>query len=113
MDKLENEHKPEEVLNYASKPYKHSPEIDPKENLQKDHDTKPWLELRWKRLIQWLRDSTSTPEWLPAPWNHPISAYIFALLIPLITTLLTLLLRYIFLTFVFPGLLIVIAIMVV
>src|SRR5256886_15428843 len=54
-----------------------------------------------------------TPEWLPAPWNHPISSYIFAILIPLVSIILVLLLKQIFLTFVFPGVLIIMSILVV
>jgi len=113
MDKLENEHKLEEVLNSASKPYKQSSKINAQVSYQKAGDTHPEPEQIWKRLTHWLKVSTFTPEWLPAPLNHPISGYIFALLIPLVSIILTLLLKQIFHTFVFPGVLIIIAIMVV
>jgi PAS domain S-box-containing protein len=109
MDKLDSEHKPEGVLDFASKPHQQSQEIGTRGN----GDTQQWLELRWKRLTHWLRTSTFTPEWLPAPWNHAISGYIFAILIPLASIILTLLLKQIFLTFVFPGVLIIVAILVV
>src|SRR5947207_11690516 len=109
MDKLENERKPEEVPYFASKPQKQSPEIDAQENLQKDGDS---LSGR-NPLTHWLRVSTFTPEWLPAPWNHPVLSYVFAILVPLGTIILALLLRQIFLTFVFPGVLTVIAILIV
>ena len=112
MDKLENEHKPEEAQDFA-KPHKQSPEIDAQENPQKDRDTQPWHEHRWNPLTHWLRASTFTPEWLPAPWNHPISSYIFAILIPLMSIILALLLKHIFLTFVFSGVLIIMSILVV
>ncbi len=113
MDKLENQHKPEEVPDFASKPYKQFPEKGAQRNGQKDGDTQPRPEQRWKRLTHWLRASTFTPEWLPAPWNHPISSYIFAILIPLMSIILALLLKHIFLTFVFPGVLIIMSILVV
>jgi PAS domain S-box-containing protein len=113
MDKLDSEHKPEGVLDFASKAHQQSQEIGTQGKVQNDGDTQQWLELRWKRLTHWLRTSTFTPEWLPAPWNHAISGYIFAILIPLASIILTLLLKQIFLTFVFPGVLIIVAILVV
>jgi PAS domain S-box-containing protein len=113
MDKLENEPKPEEVLDSASKPHNQSPEIDAQESHQKAGDSQPKPEQIWKRLTHWLKDSTFTPEWLPAPLNHPISGYIFALLVPLVTIILILLLKQIFLAFVFPALLIVMSTLVV
>jgi PAS domain S-box-containing protein len=113
MDKLENEHKPGEVLDFASKPHKQSPEIDTQEIPQKAGDIESRSEHRWKRLTHSLRATTSTPEWLPAPWNHPISSYVFALLLPLVSIILTLLLKQIFHTFVFPGVLLILAILVV
>jgi PAS domain S-box-containing protein len=113
MDKLENEQKPEAVLDPASKPHKQSPKIDAQESHQKAGITQPETEQIWKRLTHWLKASTFTPEWLPAPLNHPISGYIFALLVPLVSSILILLLKQIFLAFIFPGVLIIIAIMVV
>ncbi len=113
MDTLENEHKPEEVPDFASKSYKQSPERGTQGNVHKNDDTQPWLERRWKRLTHWLRASTFTPEWLPAPWNHPILSYVFAILIPLGSMILALLFRQIFLTFVFPGVLFIMATLVV
>jgi len=113
MDKLEKKHKPEEVPDFKSKPHKQSSEIDPHGNLLKDPDTQSWPKLRWKRLTHWLRASTITPEWLPAPWNYPLSGFICAILIPVVSILVTLLLKHIFLTYVFPGVLIIIAILVV
>ena len=113
MDKLENQHKPEEMPDFVSKPHKQFSEIATQANVQKDGDTEPGSEQRWKRLIHWLRSSTFTPEWLPAPWNHPVLSYICALLIPMGTMILALLLRQIFLTFIFPGVLIIIATLIV
>ena len=113
MDKLEKEHRAEEVPDFESKPYKQSSEIASQGNFQKDQDIQPRLKQRWKRLTHWLSSSTITPEWVPAPWNHPISGFICAILIPLISILLSLLLKQIFLTFVFPATLIIIAIVVV
>ncbi|HEY6286092.1 MAG TPA: DUF4118 domain-containing protein, partial [Ktedonobacteraceae bacterium] len=113
MDKLENQHKPEEEPDFASKPHKQFPEIGTQRNVQKDGGIQPRPEQGWKRLTHWLRASTFPPEWLPAPWNHPISSYIFAILIPLASIILTLLLKHIFLTFAFPGVLIVMSTLVV
>lgn len=67
MDKLENQHKPEEVPDFASKPHKQFTEIGAQRNVQKDEGTQTRPEQRWKRLTHWLRVSTFTPEWLPAP----------------------------------------------
>jgi len=106
MEKLENENKLEEVLDPASKPHRQSPEIDAQES-------QPEPVLRWKRLTHWLKVSTFTPEWLPSPLNHPIAGYIFALLVPLLSIILILLLKQIFLAFVFPALLISMSILVV
>ena len=113
MDKLENEHKPGEVLDFASKPHQQSPEIDTQEIPQKAGDIESRSEHRWKRLTHSLRATTRTPEWLHAPWNHRISSYVFALLLPLLSIILTLLLKQIFHTFVFPGVLIIMALLVV
>ncbi len=113
MEKLESEHKPEEVPDYVSKLHRQSPDIDPKENFHKDRGTQGRHEQGRKRLIDWLKASSSTPEWLPHPWNHPITGFICAILIPLMSILLTLLLRHIFLTFVFPATLIIIAMIIV
>jgi PAS domain S-box-containing protein len=111
MDKLEHEHRPEEVLDPATKPHRQSPDKSTQENIHKDEGTQSRPEQRSKHLTHWLRSTTITPEWLPAPWNHPITSYIFALLLPLVSIILTLLLRQIFHTFVFPEVLVVIAIL--
>ena len=113
MDKLEKKHKPEEVPDFESKLYIQSSEIDSQGNLQRDQDIQLRPDQRWKRLTHWLSSSTITPEWVPAPWKHPISGFICAILIPLVSILLSLLLKQIFLTFVFPATLIIIAIVVV
>jgi len=113
MDKLENKHKPEAVPDFESKPHKQPSETDFQGNLQQEQDTQSWPMSRWSRLVHWLKSSTITPEWLPAPWNHPITGFIFAILIPVVSILLALLLKHIFLTFVFPATLIVITIVVV
>src|SRR6266480_5642944 len=63
MDTLENQHKPEEVPDFASKPHKQFPEEGAQRNVQKDGDTQLRFEQRWKRLAHWLRASTFTPEW--------------------------------------------------
>ena len=113
MDKLENKHNPEAVPDFESKPHKQPSETDFQGNLQQEQDTQSWPKSRWNRLVHWLKSSTITPEWLPAPWNHPLSGYICAILIPVVSILVTLLLKHIFLTFVFPGVLIIIAILIV
>jgi|GEM_PF-458226 len=113
MDKLENKHKSEAAPDFESKPHKQSSEIDSRGNLQKNQDTQPWPEQRWKRLTHWLSSSSITPEWVPAPWNYPVTGFICAILVPVVMILVTLLLKHIFLTFVFPGVLIIIAILIV
>ena len=113
MDKLEKKHRAKEVPDFESKPYKQSSEIASQGNLQKDQDNQPRPKQRWKRLTHWLSSSTITPEWVPAPWNHPITGFICAILIPLLSILVTFLLKQIFLTFVFPATLIVIAVVIV
>ncbi len=113
MDKLENKHNPEAVPDFESKPHKQPSETDFQGNLQQEQDTQSWPKPRWNRLVHWLKSSTITPEWLPAPWNHPLSGFICAILIPVVSILVTLLLKHIFLTFVFPGVLIIISILIV
>ena len=112
MDNIDFEHKLEEVPDFT-KPHKQTPEIDAQGNPQKEGDIQSGPERGWKRLTLRLRASTFTPEWLPEPWNHPILSYVFAILLPLGSMILALLLRQLFLTFVFPGVLLVIAILVV
>jgi K+-sensing histidine kinase KdpD len=112
MDNIDYEHKLEKVPDFTM-PHKQSPEIDAQGNLPKDGDTQSGPERRWKRLTLRLRAYTFTPEWLPAPWNHPVLSYVFAILVPLGSMIMALLLRQLFLTFVFPGVLLVIAILIV
>jgi PAS domain S-box-containing protein len=113
MDKLENDHKPEEVAEITSQLRKRPPDKSTQGNIEKDVDTQPRPERNWRSAIYWFRASTFTPEWLTAPWNHPVVGYLFALLLPVGSIILALLLRQIFLTFVLPGVLIVMAILVV
>jgi PAS domain S-box-containing protein len=113
MDKLENDHKPEEVAEITSQLRKRPPDKSTQGNIEKDVDTQPRPERNWRSAIHWFRASTFTPEWLTAPWNHPVVGYLFALLLPVGSIILALLLRQIFLTFVLPGVLIVMAILVV
>jgi PAS domain S-box-containing protein len=113
MDKLENDHKPEEVAEITSQLRKRPPDKSTQGNIEKDVDTQQRLERNWRSAIHWFRASTFTPEWLTAPWNHPVVGYLFALLLPVGSIILALLLRQIFLTFVLPGVLIVMAILVV
>ena len=112
MDNIDYEQKLEEAPDFTML-HKQSPKKNAQGNLQRDGDTQSEPERGWKRLILRLRASTFTPEWLPAPWNHPILSYVFAILLPLGSMILALLLRQLFLTFVFPGVLLVIAILVV
>jgi len=113
MDKLEKEHRPDAIPVFISKSHTQSSEIDTLGNLQKNQDTQARPDQRWKRLTHWLSSFTITPEWVPAPWNHPLSGFICAILMPFASILLALLLKHIFLTFVFPATLIIIAIVVV
>jgi PAS domain S-box-containing protein len=113
MDKLENDHKPEKVAEITSQLRKRPPDKSTEGNIEKDVDIQPRPERTWKSAIHWFRASTFTPEWLTAPWNHPVVGYLFALLLPVGSIILVLLLRQIFLTFVLPGVLIVMAILVV
>jgi len=113
MDKLENDHKPEEVAEITSQLRKRPPDKSTQGNIEKDVDTQPRPERNWRSAIHWFRASTFTPEWLTAPWNHPVVGYLFALLLPVGSIILALLLRQIFLTFVLPDVLIVMAILVV
>jgi PAS domain S-box-containing protein len=112
MDNIDYEHKLEEVPDFTI-PHQQTSDLDPQTNPQNVEDIQSGSEQRWKRLVLRLRASTFTPEWLPAPWNHPILSYIFAILLPIGSMILALLLRQLFLTFVFPGVLLVIAILIV
>jgi PAS domain S-box-containing protein len=112
MDNIDYEHKLGEVPDII-KPHKQSPEIDAQGNPQKEGDIQSRPQQGWKRLTLRLRDSTFTPEWLPGPWNHPLLSYVFAILLPLGSIILALLLRQLFFAFVFPGVLLIIAILVV
>jgi PAS domain S-box-containing protein len=47
------------------------------------------LSVWWKKFSFLVRDATFTPEWLGSPWNHPIAAYLAAILVPCLTTLIT------------------------
>jgi PAS domain S-box-containing protein len=109
---IDYEQKLEEVPDFTI-PHKQSSEIDSQRNTQKARDIQSKPEQRWKRLILRLRAATFTPEWLSAPWNHPLLSYVFAILLPIGSMILALLLRQLFLTFVFPGVLLVMAILVV
>src|SRR5947199_6450154 len=113
MNKLENDHKPEKAADLPSQLHNQPPDHRTQGNIEKDVGTQSWPEQRWQRVTQWLRISTFTPEWLPTPWNHPLAGYLFAILIPLGSMILAVLLRNVFLTFVFPGVLVVMAILVV
>jgi signal transduction histidine kinase/PAS domain-containing protein len=113
MDKLENDHKPEKAADLPSQLHNQPPDQRTEGNIEKDVGTQSLPEQRWQRITQWLKISTFTPEWLPTPWNHPIVGYLFAILIPLGSMILAVLLRNIFLTFVFPGVLVVMAILLV
>jgi signal transduction histidine kinase/PAS domain-containing protein len=46
----------------------------------------------WQALRIWLRDTTFVPPWLPARWRHPLTGYLVALLIDVVTASVTLLL---------------------
>src|SRR5215472_12307575 len=112
MGKLESEHKPEEETEIAVEPLQ-SPDIETQENEQKSGDLLSGTKPRSSRVVLWLRSTIQTPEWLPAPWNSPLTGSICAILIPVVSILLSLLLKQIFLTFVFPATLTVIAIVIV
>lgn len=72
-----------------------------------------WFALSWERIRYWLRASAFSPEWLTSPWNYPVVGYLFALLLPMGSIILTFLLRSVFLTFALPGVLSILAISVV
>jgi PAS domain S-box-containing protein len=112
MGKLESEHKPEEETEIAVEPLQ-SPDIVTQENDQKSGDLLSGTKPRSRRVVRWLRATIQTPEWLSAPWNAPLTGFICAIIIPLVSILLSLLLKQIVLTFVFPATLIVIAIIIV
>ncbi|HXX78209.1 MAG TPA: ATP-binding protein, partial [Ktedonobacteraceae bacterium] len=59
------------------------------------------------------RSTVNTPEWLPSPWNSPLIGFICAILVPVLSILLSLLLKQIFLSYVFPATLIIIAMVIV
>ncbi|TMC15429.1 MAG: GAF domain-containing protein [Chloroflexi bacterium] len=59
------------------------------------------------------RMSTFSPSWLPAPWNAPIVGYLAAIILAGVTIPLIRLIIYLFPTFALPGVLIILAILVV
>jgi PAS domain S-box-containing protein len=110
MNTYESEHKPEEVADLPLQLHTQPSDRKTRGNIEKNVNTS-WPEQRWKRVTQWLRASTFTPEWLPSPWNHPVSGYVFAILIPAIAIILELLIKNLFGTFVFPGVLMTMALL--
>jgi len=108
MGKLDNEHKPEKATEVAVKPRTQSPEND-----QEDGAILSRSEPGSKRMVHWLRSTSSTPEWLPPPWNSPLTGFICAILIPVMSILLSLLLKQIFLSFIYPATLLIIAMVIV
>ncbi len=45
----------------------------------------------WHRLLQWVRDNTFAPSWLPARLRHPALGYVAAVILEVIAVVLTLL----------------------
>jgi PAS domain S-box-containing protein len=111
MDKLDNENMREGLPDVTS------PAQDPllatgtQGSADIDVHTRSWLVRSWERIAVWLRTSTFSPEWLIAPWNHPVVGYFVAILMPVGTIILTLLLMHIFPSFAFPGMLNILAIL--
>lgn len=112
MNTSASDHTSEEAADRASQLYNQPPETKTQGTIEQDGD-RPQPEQRGKSVAQWLRDSTFTPEWLPSPWNHPVAGYGFAILIPVISIILEMIIKHILGTFVFPGVLMTMAILVV
>ena len=56
-----------------------------------DIRTRSWLAQTLKHIRYWLKAASFSPEWLSAPWDHPVLGYIAAILIPVGAMMLTLL----------------------
>ncbi len=111
MDTLDNENMQEELPDVTSPAQ--DPLLAPGTQGSADIDvhTRSWLVRSWERVSVWLRTSSFSPEWLIAPWNHPVVGYFVAILMPVATIILTLLLMHIFPSFAIPGVLNILAIM--
>jgi PAS domain S-box-containing protein len=103
MDKLDNENMREETLDITPPAHDRPLVTGTQGSANTDVHARSWLAQSWDRLSLWLRASAFSPEWLTAPWNHPLVGYLFAILIPGGTIILTLLLMRIFPMFAFPG----------
>ncbi len=113
MDKLDNEKMQDEVPDVTSPVQGPFLATGAQGSANVDVHTRSWLVRFWERVSVWLRASTFSPEWLTAPWNHPVAGYFVAILMPVGTIILTLLLMHIFPSFAFPDVLNILAILVV
>ena len=113
MNKLDNENMQEEEPDVTSQAQDPLLATGTQGSANVDVHTRSLLVRSWERVSVWLRASTFSPEWLTAPWNHPVAGYFVAILMPVGTIILTLLLIHIFPSFAFPGVLNILAILVV
>ena len=105
MDTLDKENMQGETDNITSPARDRSLASGSQGSADVDIHRRSWLVRFWERVTVWLKASTFSPEWLNAPWNRPVVGYFFAILMPLVSIVLTLFLKHIFNTFVLPGLL--------
>src|SRR6266581_7270254 len=111
MDKLDNENMREELPDAVS------PARDPllvtgtQGSAVVDKPPRSRLAQSWESIRSWLRASAFSPEWLTAPWNHPVVGYFVAILMPVGTIILTLLLMHLFPSFALAGVLNILAIL--
>jgi PAS domain S-box-containing protein len=110
MDKLDNEDMREEVPDVTTPAQDAHLAAGSQGSTDIDVQTRSWFVRSWERVSVWLRTSTLSPEWLIAPWNHPVVGYFVAIAIPVVTTFLTWLLMHIFSSFAIPGVLNILAI---
>jgi len=61
-----------------------------------------WLVQKWRQVSGWLQANTTTPDFLPSSWSHPIFGYVIAVLFQFVAvTIITLLVQF-FPSFHFP-----------
>jgi PAS domain S-box-containing protein len=113
MDKLDNEKMREELLDVTSPAQDSFRATITQGSANNDMHPRSWLARFWEHISVWLRASTFSPEWLASPWNHPIVGYFVAILMPVGTSILAILLRHLFPTFAFSDVLNILAILVV
>jgi signal transduction histidine kinase len=67
----------------------------------------------WQALVRWLRANTFSPPGLPPLWQHPLAGYVVAVVVQGLAVLLTLLLVIAIPGFPFPGVLVLLGIVLV